>query len=472
MYRLSILLFLALSSYACSGPTMHNPNRSLKEIGKPSSLHIKAMELLDIQVGIDNSAYKKQLQRMLWVLGYTIEAREAALQRLWASDQEGTIRTLRQQLPRINNLPWLNALCTWIGDLKIMELNEALISSWANPMTLVRTEKERPEYIALVKMHGNERITDLIFESMLSTNKAWKQGYITRCWELLHRLDQRERLLLLLEQTEFARDNTFFLDLQRTARELGIVPHRREEILWIRELSKPMYDSFWQEAIQALAKLDQTRRNEIELRDVPIAVSLLRHGGENAFDRSTQSILHNVDIATKHKSHYVESEGGGIYNAQSESLKTHRNELTWGDAITLEILLTALEVPEVRSHLFDYANRDLLDETTEYGGVIALDKKGRFEILEFEPKIRTHDRRFNAPQDMFDAAYTALFHFHFHAQKLRNGDHAGPGMGDKNYANNTRANCLVFTYINEETMNVDYYRHGGIVIDVGTISKQ
>ena len=73
---------------------------------------------------------------------------------------------------------------------------------------------------------------------------------------------------------------------------------------------------------------------------------------------------------------------------------------------------------------------------------------------------------------MFDAAYTALFHFHFHAQKLRNGDHAGPGIGDKNYANNTRANCLVFTYINEETMNVDYYRHGGVVIDVGTISKQ
>jgi hypothetical protein len=120
--------------------------------------------------------------------------------------------------------------------------------------------------------------------------------------------------------------------------------------------------------------------------------------------------------------------------------------------------------------LFDYAKRDLEDKTTEYGGVIALDDNGRFEILEFEPKIRHHDRRFNASQDMFDAAYTALFHFHFHAQKYRNGDHAGPGMGDKNYATNTRANCLVFTFVNENTMNVDYYRHSGVVIDLGTIS--
>ncbi|HIN09312.1 MAG TPA: hypothetical protein EYM64_01905 [Phycisphaerales bacterium] len=159
-----------------------------------------------------------------------------------------------------------------------------------------------------------------------------------------------------------------------------------------------------------------------------------------------------------------------MFSSSTELFKTHKDSLTWGDTMAITTALTAMAVPEVREHLFDYAMRDHHDETTEYGGVIALDEKGRFEILEFEPKIRHHDRRFNASQDMFDAAYTALFHFHFHAQKLRNGDHAGPGMGDKAYAQNTRANCLVFTYINEETMNVDFYRHGDIVVDLGTIS--
>jgi hypothetical protein len=71
---------------------------------------------------------------------------------------------------------------------------------------------------------------------------------------------------------------------------------------------------------------------------------------------------------------------------------------------------------------------------------------------------------------MFDAAYTSLFHFHFHAQKYRNGNHAGPGMGDKIFADYSRANCLVLTFVNEATMNVDYYRHGHVVVDLGTMT--
>ena len=70
----------------------------------------------------------------------------------------------------------------------------------------------------------------------------------------------------------------------------------------------------------------------------------------------------------------------------------------------------------------------------------SLDEQGRFEVLEFMPRVRSHDRQFNAPQTMFDEGYTSLFHFHFHAQRKRNEDHAGPGLGDMNYADNTRAN--------------------------------
>ena len=133
------------------------------------------------------------------------------------------------------------------------------------------------------------------------------------------------------------------------------------------------------------------------------------------------------------------------------------------------IAIGALEVPQVVDHLFDYAERDRLDESTEYGGVIRLDEKGRYEILEFPPRLRYHDRKFVASQEMLDAAYTSLFHFHLHAQKYRNADFAGPGYGDVNYADNTRANCLVFTFVNERTMNVDFYRHGNVVVDLGVI---
>ncbi len=67
---------------------MTDPNSTLREIGRPSSVHIEAMTLLDVQVGIENKSYQEILQRMLWVPGYTNDARMEALQRLWAYDQE------------------------------------------------------------------------------------------------------------------------------------------------------------------------------------------------------------------------------------------------------------------------------------------------------------------------------------------------------------------------------------------------
>jgi hypothetical protein len=137
----------------------------------------------------------------------------------------------------------------------------------------------------------------------------------------------------------------------------------------------------------------------------------------------------------------------------------------------MQIAVRALDVPQVVDHLFDYADRDHEDESTEYGGVIRLDHLGRFEILEFPPRIRHHDQKFVASQEMFDAGYTAQFHFHMHVQRFRNDEYAGPGLGDMQYADATRANCLVLTFVNEETMNVDYYRHGGLKIDLGVIRR-
>ena len=131
----------------------------------------------------------------------------------------------------------------------------------------------------------------------------------------------------------------------------------------------------------------------------------------------------------------------------------------------------ALQVQPVVDHLFHYAERDMADETTEYGGVIALDEKGRFEVREFLPKYRQHDQIFYSPPAMMEAAYTSLFHFHFHVQRYRNAEFAGPGYGDTNYANQIRSNCLVFTFVNEDTMNVDFYRHKGVVVDLGEIRR-
>ena len=72
---------------------------------------------------------------------------------------------------------------------------------------------------------------------------------------------------------------------------------------------------------------------------------------------------------------------------------------------------------------------------------------------------------------MFDAGYTGLFHFHFHATSHRNWEHAGPGFGDLQYADGTRANCLVMSFVDEDTLNVDWYRHDAVVVDLGCVHR-
>ncbi len=465
-----LLAALATAALVTCGRTISNPAATLMETGRPTSIHVECMELLDASVGLRDQHYRDSLHQMLWRAGYTNDARQAALDRLWVVDKDGVVRTIRQRLPRMSNWTWLAQLCGWIADRGITELDEALISSWSRPTNHVQREEDRPEYAALAAMHSEDNIVDRIFKSFLESSRAWQEGYRTRCWELLHRLNERPRLVALLASASSSED-PLLDDLRHGAAELGIVPRNREEILWMRAIRDPKAREQWKEAVDAVADMSDLRRLDLELRDVPVAIAARRHAPELLL-ASTNDMLEQIANRVRDRRHYFETEGGGLADTREELFRHHRAEMTWGDAAAILLALRAMETPQVVAHFFDYAQRDLLDDTTEYGGVLALDAKGRFELIEFMPRIRQHDRRFNAPQEMLDRAYWSLFHFHFHAQRHRNGDHAGPGMGDKNYANNTRANCLVLTFVNEDTMNVDFYRHGHVIADLGTIERR
>jgi hypothetical protein len=64
-----------------------------------------------------------------------------------------------------------------------------------------------------------------------------------------------------------------------------------------------------------------------------------------------------------------------------------------------------------------------------------------------------------------------LAHYHFHAQEYKNSEFAGPGKGDIDTADRLDFNFLVFTFIDEKTLNVDFYQPGGVVVDLGTIKR-
>ena len=454
----------------CGAPsTVDDPITTLKTTQTSPRNHIAAMEMLDAQP--DNEDYKEALHAMIWKSGFIVSTRQEAFTRLARSDLDGLKRTIRQRLPQMRARAWAEQLCELIADNGWRDLSPALVSAWGNRIGFV-DDLERVEYNALVRLHGRENVVDVVFDLFVSSNKAFQQGLRTRCWELLHRLGYRDRLSDLLADVAVGQDDPMLIDLRTGATELGLVPRNREEILWMRKLRQPQRAEFWSQAVQAVAELPEARRRDLELRAVPIVVAASIHDPW-LLDASTETLYERVrDHIRMSRLHIDSQRFRGFPGEYAQNLGEHRGELNWGDLAAMLLAIRAMRTGPLVDHLFDYADRDHDNKSCEYGGVIGLDKQGRFELLEFPPRFRTADNRFDAPQAMMDAGYTSVFHFHNHVQKYRNTRHCGPGIGDLNYADNTRTNCLVFTFVSRDILNVDFYRHGRVIVDLGEIKRR
>ncbi len=470
LFTAVLVTLLALAGCRSAPITVADPIAALESTEEPMRVHLAAMSTLDADPA--DADYLKTLHRLVWRPGYVPAVREAAVERLARSDLDGLKRTLRQRLPQMTAWAGLTRLCEIIAAEGWTDLTPALVSSWARPNPLVPEETDRPEYKALATMLGPDRIADAVFALMLKSDRPSEQGLRSRCWNLVHRIGGRDRLAALLDGAAAPHDDGFLADMQAAYRAFGIIPVTREEVLWIRKLRSPEHRGFWDEAVAATAGLTPVRRATLEVRDVPVVVAAARHDPA-LLTADTAAMQDSLEATLRGQRHFSHGSNFDSYSAaQPERLHEWRGKLTWGDLAAMSMALRAMAVPQVVDHLLDFAARDRADRSTEYGGVIALDERGRFEVLEFPPRIRDHDEKFNASQAMLDAAYTALFHFHFHVQRERNQAFAGPGFGDVNYADNTRANCLVMTSVGEGRLNVDYYRHDRVLIDMGVVGTR
>ncbi|MBT4767674.1 MAG: hypothetical protein HOO04_04880 [Phycisphaerae bacterium] len=471
-HRLVSVVYFAILVCGCGSP-ITNPAASLGDPARTTSVHRESLRMLMQDPNPLEADDLDAIQGLAYRPGYEQDTRLEGLAYLKRVDREMLITTLRRRLPRVADHEWLRALCNFVAEEELIELDEALVSSWGRPWSGNLPDVERPEYQALLQLHGEGAPEAIVWETFLSATRPSQNGLRFRCWDLLHRLGQRDQLieLVVAESSEDHAAHPLMQPLRAAAVSFGTVPWNREEVLWIHKLAEPERQVFWASAEAATATLSPERRKALEIRDLPIVAAAAAHRPE-LLAVSEGQLYTQIARKLSGQRHYREQDPGFLPGKDIDHyLSSHREILTWGDLLAMSMAVEALEMPQVRRHLFHFADRDLADETTEYGGVIDLDANGRFNIREFPPRMRVHDRRFEAPQDMFDAGYTGLFHFHYHVQKHRNGTHAGPGSGDMAYADNTRANCLVFTFVNENTLNVDFYRHDGVLVDLGVILR-
>ncbi|MGI9012778.1 MAG: hypothetical protein ACR2GY_00845 [Phycisphaerales bacterium] len=468
-----VMCVLACLAGCSTSIKVENPAAQLSDPEQSPRVFAAVITALEAQPTLSDDEIKA-LRGMMYRAGYTVPSRERALELLAQREPELLKETLTFRLAQLGALEWRRRLCEIIAERNWVDLTPGLIRAWAVPISgWTERDAQRPERLALAQLHGEDRVHEVVFATMLENNSVAQQGLRNACWTLLVQSGERGRLVELLAASNVSSEDAMLNDLRASATELAIVPANHEEILWVRKLRQPEHSQFWERARTVVSSLPQHVRASLALRDVPILVAIAEH--EPALLQETRDALYArvetmLEKAERHG--YAQDRSySGYVGTNNQSLRQHRDELTWGDLAAMLMALRAMQVPEVVEHFFDFAERDRADTSTEYGGVMQLDAQNRFELLEFPPRVRMHDNRFQASQEMFDAGYLAAFHFHFHAQKHKNSQHAGPGLGDSDYADATRANCLVLTFIDSRTLNVDWYRHGRIVVDLGDIRR-
>ena len=465
----SLLVCIAALGACSSEKARTDPIGTLSQPRNSSRAHMEALSRLDGP--IPAPGYIKILKTIVTSNDYLIPVREAAFKRLERYDPKRLTEALGMVLGRLEPPEYRAWVIDQIAAADQRALTDAIIRSWARPTRLWENADDRPEPRALATMYGKDQIPTVLIKTMLDANPFVEANLRARCWELVVATGHGDQLITLVADEQLVGTDGLLLDMRAAVDDFGIVPRNREEILWIRELRKPELRAYWNGLSSALEGMNEPRRSSLEPRDLAVVDAVARHDPEllNAehdalFDRLSSEL--RSDERTRYNADLT-----GWSVKISEGLHDDRDELTWGDLAAMMMAHEAMESAALRGHIFDLAERDMLDKTTEYGGIIRLDAAGRFELVEHLPRIRVADDRYHASQALFEDGYTALFHVHNHAQRYRNARFAGPHIGDMEYADETGANGLVFTFIDPRTINVDFYRHGAVIVDLGTITR-
>ena len=454
----------------CSGGGVDDPAAVLANARQPLDRHRVALTILETTAPTDTTI--RMLKHMLGSDEYSLDARALAYERLRLLDLEALQEMLELRLPRVTRTDWREWLCEAIARDQWIDMTPTLIRAWARPVVgWTMDPSERPERLALVSIFGEDRIADVLLQVMLDANPVTAANLRARCWELLVEEGSDETLRELLRGTEAAANDGMVLDLQTVERATGLIPHNREEILWARALCTEEHKAYLKELSEAIDALPIDRRATLELRDLAVVHATFRHEPE-LLSMDVDDLIDRVQSVVRSEDRRIPSPRfEGWVGNYTEALHKVAEELDWADALALLLATKAMATDAVALHIFDQADRDLTDSTTELGGVMALDREGRFVLIECEPRTRQGDNQYLPPQEAFDQGYVGLFHYHNHAQKYQNREYAGPHLGDFAYANNTRANCLVFTFLSSRELNVDFYRHGKVVVDLGVIKR-
>jgi len=432
-------------------------------------------------------ATQRVFRDIAWTQGEPPRLRVAVLHSMMNDPDAGVVREARETakllLPREQAREVVAYLSGVAADRGWDEFVPALIRSYARSMAGV-DDAQRWERVAITRLAPGKPVEQTVFEvflrppAMASTYGIdWEQRCRADAWDLLARIDQdgATRMKLMAQAGDGAQgtsgDEAVAL-IRRCVRELHAIPLTGEELRWVTSLAEGAdvkNARWWAEAASAIAGL--TDKGPLSVRHAE-AIRWASQAQPAWLLASREDLLGELRGLLKGKDHNARSAEAREYRV-ADSLSAWESKLRWGDVLTMLVVLRAL--PDVGPVLAAQAQMDRKDTSTEYGGVLT-QREGVSEkvwvatLYPPRPGQRQGDQRFIASDDMVKASDRALAHYHFHAQRVRNSEYAGPSPGDLAYAARSGRACLVLTSIGDGVLGVDYYQPDGVVVDLGSMA--
>ncbi len=399
------------------------------------------------------------------------------------SDSKEMARLL---LPREPAREVVVVICETASEKGWTEFIPSIIRSYSRATPGI-AESDRAERKALERLGGGKSVEEIAFGVFLDPPRGesasgldWTKRCRADAWDVLARIDPSGSVRgAMLEASGSSRSSDAVVAaVMDSRRDLRAMPMTGEELNWaasLRDPAKKENAAWWGQAAGAVA-MTPTRPGELRLRHAEPIRWAARHRPD--WIRATrEELLSELAGRLSGRTTARRSFGDGPTDGprQSELFERRAAELSWGDVLSILVIDEAVRNPDIVRAMFAQSKSDRADTTTEYGGLLlsrSSEGGGEFPVAMLYPPRPVHrlgDDKFVASEEMIAAGDLSLAHYHFHAQREKNSEYAGPSPGDLEYATRQGRNCLVLTSLNATTLGVDWYGPGGVVVDIGSI---
>lgn len=460
-------LLAALALAACTpGKAQTDPLAVMLDRTQALDVRLRAAERAGAG---DDGEYEKALRTLATRSGHPVELRRYAIDTLIERDEPAARRLLRRAVVRMDHWPTLAHVLDTAAARRWVDFTPAIVRSYARPSRAV-ADAERPERAALRELgpgRSVEQIAFDVFDAAAGPTPAERAA----AWQLLARLTEDDAALRsrLAAATS---DSAVVAAMRDGAADLGLTPPHAETVTWLVYL-RARGEATWARLTAAVNRLAADQRDGLEMRHLP-ALVMLHDTDDPLLNKSRPELLASLDrqlqLTALHAKHV---ELAGHQSQHPQSLRDWTSDLSWADLVVMHLVRRAMADRAIARQWFTEADADLHDTDTEHGGLLLYDRqRGAVYARAYAPLVARHDRTFIPPPNMVTDGYLSIAHYHYHAQQHDNRGYASPGAGDlASIADRQRLNGLTLTFIDPDTLNVDFYRHGGVVVDLGEVRR-